>query len=165
MVYNRVTCFPYICPRYTLTALLITLGNVESIMSAFCSMQMTFCCWRQLRLCRKLVLACEGEIRWLDMSINVKKSACMRIGPRFSATCPNINTIDGSPISWCNNIRYPGVYLKTHRVFRRCYDRAIRSFYKAFNSIFGKVGSVTSEEVITQLLKVTLYLFYIMTWT
>ena len=102
----------YICPRYTLTALFITLGNVESIRSAFCSMQTTFCCRRQLRLCRKLVLACEGEIHWLGMSINVKKSACMRIGPRFSVTCPNVNTIDGSPISWCNNIRYPGVYFK-----------------------------------------------------
>jgi len=37
---------------------------------------------------------------------------CMRIGPRFSVTCSNINTIDGSQISWCNNIRYLGICLK-----------------------------------------------------
>ena len=102
---------------------------------------------------QQLVLACEGELQWLDMSINVKKSACMRIGPRFSVTCSNINTIDGSQISWCNNIRYLGIYLKTHRVFRCCFDHAKRSFYKAFNAIFGKVGRVASEEVIVQLLK------------
>jgi len=77
----------------------------------------------------------------------------MRTGPRFSVTCSKINTIDGSQISWCNNIRYLGIYLKAYRVFRCCYDHTKRSFYKAFNSIFGKVGRVSSEEVNVQLLK------------
>ena len=47
------------------------------------------------------------------------------IGPRFSVTCSNINTADGSPISWCNNISYIlGIYLKTHIVFRCYYNHA-----------------------------------------
>jgi len=53
---------------------------------------------------QQLVLACEGELQWLDMSINVTKSACMRIGPRFSVTCSNINTIDGPQIRWCISV-------------------------------------------------------------
>jgi len=125
--------------------------------SAFCSTQTTFWCRRRLlypvytiqpvvkpvdnrfdnrfdnRLyrvngaLRQLVLACEGELHWLVMSINVKKSACVRIGPRFSVTCSSIKTIDGSQISWRNNIRYLRIYLKTHRVFRFCYYHAKQS--------------------------------------
>ena len=30
---------------------------------------------------------CEKELRCLDMRINAKKSCCLRIGPRFNATC------------------------------------------------------------------------------
>ena len=30
---------------------------------------------------QQLLQACKAELRWLDMTINVKKSACMRIGP------------------------------------------------------------------------------------
>ena len=42
---------------------------------------------------QQLVFACEGELQWLDMSINVKKSACMRIGPRFSALLAQTSTL------------------------------------------------------------------------
>jgi len=30
----------------------------------------------------KLLHACERELLWLDMSVNFKKSCCLRIGPR-----------------------------------------------------------------------------------
>ena len=60
---------------------------------------------------------------------------------------------------------YLGIYLKTHRVFRCCFDHAKRSFYKAFNAIFGKVGRVASEEVLYSYSKVNAYLFCIMAWT
>jgi Reverse transcriptase (RNA-dependent DNA polymerase) len=33
---------------------------------------------------------CELELSWLYMSINVKKSCCMRIGNRFNIKCSNI---------------------------------------------------------------------------
>jgi len=29
----------------------------------------------------------ERELEWLDISINVKKSSCMRTGPRFNVHC------------------------------------------------------------------------------
>ena len=34
-----------------------------------------------------LLHACKTELKWLDMSINAKKSNCIRIGPRIDAMC------------------------------------------------------------------------------
>jgi len=45
---------------------------------------------------QQILLICEAEIEAMDMSINVKKSYCLRIGPRFNANCANVCTKDGS---------------------------------------------------------------------
>jgi len=59
----------------------------------------------------QLVLtACEQELLWLDMSINSKKSCCMRIGPRFNVKC-NITTSSGFDLPWVNEIRHLGIYI------------------------------------------------------
>jgi len=39
------------------------------------------------------------------------------------------------------------------KVFTCSLDNAKRSFYRAFNSLFGKIGRIASEDVIVQLLK------------
>ena len=52
-----------------------------------------------------------------------------------------------------DKIKYLGIDLIAARVFKCSYDNAKRKFYRAFNSIFGKVGRTASEEVIIQLLK------------
>jgi len=39
------------------------------------------------------------------------------------------------------------------RVFTSSLDSAKRSFYRAFNSLFGKIGRIAPEDVIVQLLK------------
>jgi len=41
---------------------------------------------------------------WLDMPLNVKKSACLCVGGRFNAKCANIVTREGRELSWVNNI-------------------------------------------------------------
>ena len=38
---------------------------------------------------QQLLLVCEHELYSLDMAINVKKSSCIRIGPRFNVNCCN----------------------------------------------------------------------------
>jgi len=38
----------------------------------------------------KLLHKCESELQWLDTSINVKKSCCLRIGPRAKTVCNNL---------------------------------------------------------------------------
>lgn len=52
-----------------------------------------------------LLRICEDELEWLDMAINAKKSACMRIGPQCKAACANITTKDGHELQWVETIR------------------------------------------------------------
>jgi len=49
-------------------------------------------------------------------------------------------------------IRYLGVVMKRSRVFKCSIDYAKRVFYRAANAIFGKIGRIASEEVISQLI-------------
>ena len=43
-------------------------------------------------------------------------------------------------------------FIARSRKFKCCVDNAKRSFYRAANKIFGKVGRLASEEVVVQLL-------------
>ena len=53
------------------------------------------------------------------MSINVKKSSCIRIGHRYNVACASIMTSHrshGQPLQWVSEFRYLGVgYLLFHR--------------------------------------------------
>ena len=59
-----------------------------------------------IRELQRLFNNCECELKWLDMRINVKKSHCLRIGPRFNISCALITTSDGHSIPWVEEIRY-----------------------------------------------------------
>jgi len=102
---------------------------------------------------QELFTACEHKIDATDMSINVKKSCCMRIGPRHNKICSEISTLDGRNLAWVGEIRYLGVFIVRALKFKCSIDQAKRSFYRAANSIFAKLGRLASEEVIIQLLK------------
>ena len=86
------------------------------------------------------------------MSINVKKSNCIHIGLRIDAICSSITYLSGKSLPWVNEIRYLGIYIVRSRIFKCSLDHAKRSFYRAANSIFGKVGRLASQEVVLQLL-------------
>ena len=98
-----------------------------------------------------LLTACESELIDLDMRLNVMKSICMRFGHRFNAPCASIVSSNG-PLKWVTSCRYLGVFFSSGRQFRCCFDNAKISFYRAFNSIMGKVGRFASEEVLISLL-------------
>lgn len=102
---------------------------------------------------QQILLLCEQELAWLDMPLNVKKSACMRVGGRFNVQCANIVTSKGRELSWVNIIRYLGIYIESASSFKCSLDAAKRSFYRSFNAVFGKVGRIASHEVIIQLVK------------
>ena len=101
---------------------------------------------------QSLLKTCEKDLDWLDMSINIKKSCCMRIGPRYNIACANIKTSAGLELPWVNEIRYLGIFFTTSTRLRFSFDYAKRSFYRAANAIFGKVGRIASEEVTLHLL-------------
>jgi len=79
----------------------------------------------------------------------------MPIGPRCDAVCANITSSTGSVIAWVglSEIRYLDVYFSRFRRFKCSIDHAKRLFYKAANSVFGKIGRIASEEVTLQLVK------------
>ncbi len=56
-----------------------------------------------------LLNACEDELSKLDMVVNVKKSMCIRFGPRFSAPCANIISAYGGSLEWVTSCKYLGV--------------------------------------------------------
>ena len=87
------------------------------------------------------------------MSLNPKKSLCMRFGPRHNVNCNNICTANGDCLSWTDSCRYLGVYLCSSNHFKSSFSNAKKSFYRSFNSIFGKLGRLASEETILHIVK------------
>jgi len=103
---------------------------------------------------QRLLLVCEHELMWLEMSLNAKKSSCIRIDARCCAKCRNIVKTGGQELSWAKSeVRYFEVFIEAASSFKCSLDNAKRSFYRSFNSILGRVGRVASNEVIIQLLK------------
>ena len=74
------------------------------------------------------------------------------MGPRHKVTCAEITTSDGNNLPWVNEIRCLGIFIVSFVSFRCSTDHAKRSFYRASNAIFAKVGRFASEEVILELI-------------
>jgi len=60
---------------------------------------------------QQLIFICETAINSLGLSLNYRKSVCMRMGPRHLVHCANIKTINGNVLNLVNELRYLGVYL------------------------------------------------------
>ena len=91
---------------------------------------------------QNLLLACEKELDAIDMIINVKKSSCLRVGPRHKVACAEITTSDGNNLSWVNEIRYLGIFIVSFVSFRCSTDHAKRSFYRASNAFLPRLVAV-----------------------
>ena len=87
------------------------------------------------------------------MSINVIKSVCIRVGPRFNSKCVNITSVSGLQFEWADKCRYLGVFFACGRQFRCSFDNAKCSFFTSFNSIFSKIGRHASEDVVLNLIR------------
>ena len=100
-----------------------------------------------------LLTICENQLIDIDMHINSSKSFCLRIGPDFKLNPSHLITHNGAAISWSPRIRYLGIYIVSKSVFHCSLDHSKRSFYMSFNSIYGKIGNVASEELLIHLVK------------
>jgi len=56
-------------------------------------------------------------------------------------------------LQWVDTVRYLGVYITRSRIFKCCFDYAKQSFYRAFNSLYGKLARTASEEVTLSLIR------------
>jgi len=101
---------------------------------------------------QSLISLCESELNFLCMAVNAKKSACLRFGPRYKNRCSCV-TVCGRSVNWITSARYLGVYLESSFTFKCSFRVNKAKFYKAFNSIFGKIGRIASEEVLFALIK------------
>ena len=54
---------------------------------------------------------------------------------------------------WMNKVQHLGVYLVSSKVLSCNYDLIKKSFYRAFNAIYEKVGRLASADVVIELLK------------
>jgi len=92
-----------------------------------------------------IALVCQ-ELKWLDMTINVKKSSMIRVGSRFNAPIVRI-VLYGTELPLCETITYLGVEICAGRLFRlSIYCRQIK-FFRAFNAIYAKLSTSATESV------------------
>ena len=89
----------------------------------------------------RLLHRCEHELAWLDMSINLKKSPCLRVGPRCDATCAVITSSTGRSLPWVEEVRYLGVHFVKSWSLKCSFDEPLMLFLE-------KIGMVASEEVV-----------------
>jgi len=56
---------------------------------------------------QQLLYICEDELQWLDLTINARKSACIRIGPRFYSVpqCSHCKRCTSYDNSVCLSVR------------------------------------------------------------
>ena len=100
---------------------------------------------------QSIVYMCERELNRLDLLVNVKKSCCMRVGPRNDASCAAILCDDNTPLQWVDCIRYLGVVLVRSCKFKCSLENAKRSFFRSVNALFSKIGRSASEDLFLHL--------------
>ena len=56
---------------------------------------------REVSLLQEALSICQRNLENLDMSVNAKKTCCLRIGPRANVSCARIQTLSiGYNIVW-----------------------------------------------------------------
>jgi hypothetical protein len=101
---------------------------------------------RSLNCLQRLLLVVEKELTCLDLLINCKKSACMRVGPRFDATCTHVILSNGCQIPWVSELRYLGIFLTASNRLKCSFADAKRRFCCAANSVLGKLMPSVNED-------------------
>ena len=95
---------------------------------------------------QQLILTVEKYLVQFEMSLNVKKSVCMRIGRKFKEECCLIYTVSGEPIQWADHIRYLGVDIVSGRKFKLSLSNNVKAYYRSVNAILSKLSNCASEE-------------------
>lgn len=101
---------------------------------------------------QNLLNTCERDLQALDLVINVKKSCCLRIGPCNDVNCERLCSLSGTFLPWTKEVKYLGIYLVSSKRFKISTEHFRRSFYRAANAIFGRIGTIATEGVVLHLL-------------
>jgi len=101
---------------------------------------------------QKLLRVVELELFELDMSLNAKKSECIRFGPRYQSPCCSLKSIKGDDIFWVASCRYLGVWLKASRQFKIDLTHCKKSFFRAVNALFSKFYALPVKRLLLHLI-------------
>jgi hypothetical protein len=104
---------------------------------------------------------CHLELMKLNLPINISKSHCIRLGPRFRSPCNEI-TINNNVIPWVNKIRFLGIFICNGLRLKFDWHEAKSKFYKQNNGILSKLGTnpkigLALHLVVSQSLPVLMY--------
>lgn len=99
-----------------------------------------------------LINMCLEEFKNIGMSINITKSCCLRIGKRHNADVSPLN-FDNELLPWKQELKYLGVVIASAKIFTVNYQNSIHKYFRAVNSIFGKIGLNTSAPVISSMVE------------
>jgi Reverse transcriptase (RNA-dependent DNA polymerase) len=88
---------------------------------------------------QRMIHACCDELALLDLRINVRKSAGLRIGKHSRKTCCYIRA-NSNVIEWVNECKYLGIYIKNSSKFSCNFNTNKIKYYRAANAILGKLG-------------------------
>ncbi len=89
---------------------------------------------------QRLINMCSHELVNLQLSFNVNKCCCLRVGRRFAVTCCKI-VIDEHEIDWVSELRYLGVFLKSGHILKCNLEHGKKKFYGCLNSILARTGN------------------------
>ena len=98
-----------------------------------------------------MVNLCVKEFEAIGLSVNISKSACLRIGPSHNKPIENV-TINGNAIEWMTELRYLGVTFLKSPSFKCNLQIVRQKYFKALNGIFGKIGANSSVTVTLSLI-------------
>jgi len=84
---SRAGCGCYV--RNICVSILLYADDIELMAPSISSLQ-------------QLMYECDKELQCfdIDMSINVKKSVCMRVGARYNINCSRVSALNGGEIIW-----------------------------------------------------------------
>ena len=100
---------------------------------------------------QNMIDICCEEFTNIDLSLNISKSCCIRIGKRWHQKCEPLQT-PGGPIPWCDKVTYLGIDIVAAAKFTCCFDRLKSKFYSSFNSIYSKLGKINNPIVTLNLI-------------
>ena len=109
-------------------------------------------CSASLKDLELLVNMCSKAFDDIGMTINAKKSACLRIGNRHNSSVKSI-ILNNVEIEWKQEIRYLGVFITSSKSFTINLQYARKKFFKCLNGIFGQIGLKTSPTVLMTLIE------------
>jgi hypothetical protein len=100
---------------------------------------------------QKLVDLVYTGLSDIMLNLNVDKTYCLRVGPRFDHCCASIFA-NAQSIPWSDTIKYLGVHVMAAKKFSCSFSAAKSSFNRGVNAIFSKVGTACEATVVTHLI-------------